>query len=60
MKLLVLLVSNLLVFRVGETGSDALEKLSALAPGGNRERAWGGLLLAAGLGGNWLRGVGAP
>ncbi|KAM9626068.1 C-type lectin domain family 18 member A-like [Morphnus guianensis] len=33
MKLLVLLVSNLLAFRVGQTGSDALEKLSALAPG---------------------------
>ncbi|CAM9450402.1 unnamed protein product [Bubo scandiacus] len=33
MKLLVLLVCNLLVWRVGETGSQAPEKLSVLAPG---------------------------
>ncbi|XP_017596294.1 PREDICTED: C-type lectin domain family 18 member C-like [Corvus brachyrhynchos] len=33
MKLLVLLVCNLLVWRVGETRSDAPEKLSPLAPG---------------------------
>lgn len=38
MKLLVLLVCNLLVWRVGETRSDAPEKLSPLAPGGNWER----------------------
>lgn len=41
MKLLALLVCNLLAWRVGETGLDAPEKLSALAPGGNRERGWG-------------------
>ncbi|XP_075016998.1 C-type lectin domain family 18 member A-like [Calonectris borealis] len=33
MKLLVLLVCNLLAWRVGETGSDAPEKFSVLAPG---------------------------
>ncbi|XP_035754700.1 C-type lectin domain family 18 member A [Egretta garzetta] len=33
MKLLALLVCNLLAWRVGEMGSDAPEKLSALAPG---------------------------
>lgn len=47
MKLLVLLLCSLLVWRVGETRSDAAEKLSPLAPGGNWERGWG----AAGLGG---------
>lgn len=70
MKLLVLLVCNLLAWRVGETGSDAPEKLSALAPGGNWERGLGGggwVLPAAELGGgNWfgcggqLVWVGAP
>lgn len=43
-KLMELLVWNLLVWRVGEMGSDAPEKLSALAPGGNWERGWGSLL----------------
>lgn len=53
MKLLVLLVCSLLVWRVGETRSDAPEKLFPLAPGGNwwrgclsgsragRQRVWG-------------------
>lgn len=35
MKLLVLLVCSLLLWREGETRSDAPEKLSPLAPGGN-------------------------